>query len=127
MVTYALAIAKYIKNASKGAASTITRLCGIAVEDQTAGGTANANIMLGGTTPAAGTWNIFSQSTRESVWYGRHRFVSSTGPILAFGTGSPEGAIAAPVGSMYGRTDGGAGTSFYVKESGTGNTGWVAK
>lgn len=43
------------------------------------------------------------------------------------GSGSPEGALAAPVGSIYSRTDGGAGTSFYVKESGTGNTGWVAK
>lgn len=43
------------------------------------------------------------------------------------GTGSPEGAITAPVGSLYSRTNGGAGTSFYVKESGTGNTGWVAK
>ena len=29
--------------------------------------------------------------------------------------------------SLYSRTDGGAGTSLYVKESGTGNTGWVAK
>jgi hypothetical protein len=43
------------------------------------------------------------------------------------GAGSPEGAVTAPVGSLYSRTDGGAGTSFYVKESGTGNTGWVAK
>ncbi len=31
------------------------------------------------------------------------------------------------IGSTYRRKDGGAGTSFYVKESGTGNTGWVAK
>lgn len=46
--------------------------------------------------------------------------------ILA-GTGSPEGAKTAPVGSLYLRSDGGAGTSHYVKESGTGNTGWVAK
>ena len=43
------------------------------------------------------------------------------------GAGSPEGAVAAVVGSIYSRTDGGAGTSFYVKESGTGNTGWAAK
>lgn len=43
------------------------------------------------------------------------------------GSGTPEGAVAAPVGSTFRRTDGGAGTSFYVKESGTGNTGWVAK
>jgi len=43
------------------------------------------------------------------------------------GDGSPEGAVTAPVSSRYYRRDGGAGTSFYVKESGSGNTGWVAK
>jgi len=43
------------------------------------------------------------------------------------GSGSPEGVITADIGSIYFRTDGGAGTSFYVKESGTGNTGWVGK
>jgi len=44
-----------------------------------------------------------------------------------FGSGSPEGVVTAPIGCIYSRTDGGAGTSMYVKESGTGNTGWVAK
>lgn len=43
------------------------------------------------------------------------------------GSGSPEGAVSADVGSIYQRTDGGALTSFYVKETGAGNTGWVAK
>lgn len=43
------------------------------------------------------------------------------------GTGTPEGAVTAPVGSMYLRDDGGAGTTLYIKESGAGNTGWVAK
>lgn len=43
------------------------------------------------------------------------------------GSGSPEGVVTAPVGHLYLRTDGGAGTTFYVKETGTGNTGWVAK
>lgn len=43
------------------------------------------------------------------------------------GAGSPEGVVLAPVGSLYSRTDGGAGTTLYVKESGVGNTGWVAK
>jgi hypothetical protein len=43
------------------------------------------------------------------------------------GPGSPEGSLTAPVGSLFSRTDGGAGTSLYVKESGTGNTGWVGK
>lgn len=43
------------------------------------------------------------------------------------GIGTPEGAVAAPVGTLYIRADGGAGTTLYVKESGTGNTGWAAK
>jgi hypothetical protein len=43
------------------------------------------------------------------------------------GTGSPEGAVTAPAGSMYLNTTAGAGTTLYVKESGAGNTGWVAK
>lgn len=49
------------------------------------------------------------------------------GPTITSGTGTPEGAVSAPVGSIRFRTDGGAGTSIYVKESGAGNTGWVAK
>jgi len=43
------------------------------------------------------------------------------------GAGTPEGAVTAPIGSLFTRTDGGASTTLYVKESGAGNTGWVAK
>ena len=43
-----------------------------------------------------------------------------------YGSGSPEGVVTAPVGAVYHRTDGGSGTSIYVKESGAGDTGWVA-
>lgn len=43
------------------------------------------------------------------------------------GAGSPEGAVAAKVGSLYQRTDGGAGTTLYVKEAGSGATGWAGK
>ena len=43
------------------------------------------------------------------------------------GSGTPEGAVKAPVGHIYLRDDGSTGTVFYVKESGNGNTGWVAK
>jgi parallel beta-helix repeat protein len=53
---------------------------------------------------------------------------TTTGFVMDFtGNGSPEGVVAAPVGSQYRRADGGAGTCLYVKESGTGTTGWVAK
>jgi hypothetical protein len=43
------------------------------------------------------------------------------------GTGTPEGSIISAVGGLWRRTDGGASTTLYVKESGTSNTGWVAK
>lgn len=41
------------------------------------------------------------------------------------GYGSPEAVITAGIGSLYLRANGGAGTALYIKESGTGNTGWV--
>lgn len=43
------------------------------------------------------------------------------------GYGSPENSVSAGIGSVYHRLDGGASTSIYVKESGTGATGWTAK
>lgn len=44
------------------------------------------------------------------------------------GEGSPQGVVVAKVGRLYTRTDGGAGTTLYVKESGNNtSTGWVAK
>lgn len=49
------------------------------------------------------------------------------GVLVRSGSGSPESAVTAPVGSLYLRSDGGASTTLYVKESGAGNTGWVAK
>lgn len=47
--------------------------------------------------------------------------------LIRRGTGSPEGAVTASVGTIFLRSDGGASTTLYVKESGAGNTGWVAK
>ena len=43
------------------------------------------------------------------------------------GTGSPEGSVTARPGAIYTNKSGGASTTLYVKESGTGKTGWVAK
>jgi hypothetical protein len=52
---------------------------------------------------------------------------SVSGVTWTIGTGSPEGVVTAPVGSMYTRTNGAANTTLYIKETGTGNTGWTAK
>jgi hypothetical protein len=50
-----------------------------------------------------------------------------TGNGVFSGSGSPNSVVTAPIGSLYVNTTGTAGTTLYVKESGTGNTGWVAK
>jgi len=47
--------------------------------------------------------------------------------LIYSGTGSPNTVLTAPVGSLFLRTDGGTNTTLYVKESTSGNTGWVAK
>jgi hypothetical protein len=39
-------------------------------------------------------------------------------------TGNPEGTQVAPAGSIYENLNGGAGTTLYYKESGSGNLGW---
>lgn len=49
-----------------------------------------------------------------------------SGPIWVAGTGTPESSVTAPIGSIYSRTDGAAGTAFYRKETGVGATGWTA-
>lgn len=58
---------------------------------------------------------------------GRYYIGTNAGVFWDSGAGTPEGAVTAPVGSLFTRTDGGATTTLYVKTSGTGNTGWTAK
>jgi len=53
--------------------------------------------------------------------------VQSTSAQILSGIDTPEGVVTAAVGSLFMRTNGGANTTLYVKESGTGNTGWIAK
>ena len=130
-VTYSLIVGAYLPAATKGPASTIQRCAGIFTVQQTVGSSANANIMIDagtGTVPA-GNWSIYSDSARESVFKGPVRIgtAGGTAPLVTSGAGSPEGVLTAQIGSIYMRTDGGALTTLYVKETGTGNTGWVAK
>lgn len=46
------------------------------------------------------------------------RIGGATGPFWLSGQGSPEGEVAAPVGSLFSRIDGGEGQTLYVKETG---------
>lgn len=52
---------------------------------------------------------------------------SAESVLILRGTGDPDGNVTAGIGSLWLRSDGSAGTTLYVKESGVGNTGWVAK
>lgn len=72
------------------------------------------------------TYNYGASTLRWGASYVSKRFYTAT-LFDGVGSGSPEGVLTGAIGSTYRRTDGGTGTSFYVKESGTGNTGWVAK
>lgn len=100
---------------------------GIRIDDIAGGFGSNVNLGIGATVAVSGSWSIYNVSTRDNLQGGKTIFGTTTGPQQTFGAGTPEGNITAPVGSTYMRTDGGAGTAFYVKESGTGNTGWVGK
>lgn len=61
----------------------------------------------------------------SNSYVSRRMYTATTGDL--FGNGSPEGSVTAGVGSTYRRLDGGTSSSFYVKETGKGNTGWIAK
>lgn len=47
--------------------------------------------------------------------------------VISAAVGAPEGVVSASVGSLFMRTDDVEGSILYVKKSGSGNTGWVAK
>lgn len=65
-------------------------------------------------------------NTGISGVYG-HMTFGKSGPGVYSGSASPNSLVTAGVGSIYLRSGGAAGTSFYVKESGAGDTGWVGK
>ncbi|MGM1023417.1 MAG: pyocin knob domain-containing protein [Bacillota bacterium] len=62
----------------------------------------------------------------DNLWWsgGDLNSLKAAAANLYSGNGSPEGVVTAPVGSLYRRWDGGANATLYVKQSGSGNTGW---
>lgn len=76
--------------------------------------------------------NIFDSVTTDLDGLSNTNFLVlggiGRGSVSIFGgAGSPNGVLPAPIGSMFMRFDGAPGSTLYVKESGTGNAGWVAK
>lgn len=89
-----------------------------------------------GLNKAESGWTSFM--TRNATGTNATAYLNAIGQIIGedsggntlgiyFGSGSPEGSKTANVGSLYLRTDGSTSTTLYIKETGTGNTGWVAK
>jgi hypothetical protein len=100
------------------AGSTVTTMYGLDIQDQKpAGVTTSYGIYQRGASDA----NYFAGEVRGNIGFRQ----GASGPTWSSGTGSPEGVVAAPVGSIFSRTDGGIDTTFYRKEVGSGNTGWV--
>lgn len=81
--------------------------------------------------PGDATQSFGSAAIRWGTAYTNHvntgDITVSGGALISSGYNSPEGVITAVVGSLYLCLNGGAGTTLYVKQSGTGNTGWVGK
>lgn len=80
---------------------------------------------------ATGTLQVVNDAGTTVIWELSDAGVIGVGATgsatIRKGAGSPEGVVTAVVGSLFLRTDGGATTTLYVKESGASNTGWVAK
>lgn len=70
-----------------------------------------------------GSWIVGDRFGNNQVEIIRQNFVTVKG-VRLYGSGSPEGTVTASVGELYRRTDGGPGTTLYIKESGAGSTGW---
>jgi hypothetical protein len=75
--------------------------------------------------PAHPGWQAWSVAALRFFFWNGTAWIAKQ--EMQTGTGAPNGAVTAPVGAVYTDLTGGASTTLYVKESGTGNTGWVAK
>lgn len=82
-------------------------------------------------TMGIGEYNVnYGASEEIDTFTGIGRFTNlyfTPNVTLTTGSGSPQGVVTASPGSLYLNLNGGSNTTLYVKESGTGNTGWTAK
>jgi hypothetical protein len=70
---------------------------------------------------AASSYNLGDGTNRLAAVFSNAYSLGSTGLTISSGTGAP--GVAAPSGSIYLRTDGGAGTTLYVSEGAS----WASK
>ena len=101
-----------------GGTGSITSRNGIRIASQNQGNP-------GGRNP--NSWAIHEDDPLDRNALGSINLGGDAGPLISAGNGNPEGVVTSVAGGLYLRLDGGAQSTLYVKESGTGNTGWVAK
>lgn len=114
---------------------TFVKVASATAHVQLVNGVATCTIRAGGSATnsplrleAKGSGDVYVGTGFDLVVEDAKVFMSSTsGPFIQSGSGTPESVVTAPIGSLFMRTDGGSSTTLYVKESGTGNTGWVGK
>jgi len=106
---------------------------GVQIEDSAAAGSGalwlgnvGSRIQATGTNMYLTANAIFMRKT-DLTNSGLKLFLGGTSDAsIQAGTGSPQSVVTANPGSMFLRQDGGAGTTLYIKESGTGTSGWRA-
>lgn len=96
---------------------------------------------IGGGIPSSGTID-FGATTTGIISYATNTLIKlsvaavqivtplkiqNTDCAIYAGAGNPNGVVTAVPGSLYTNNAGGASSTLYVKESGIGNTGWIAK
>jgi len=86
-------------------------------------GTDFGMLQFGGTTSSFPA--LKRSSTKLQIRLGDDSgFGAVEGSNIRSGTGTPEGVVSAPVGTLFSRTDGAADSSAYIKTSGIGSGGW---
>lgn len=93
--------------------------------------TATSGVTLSGTVAqllnSFVTGNLIASVYTTPYTYGAALVKESGGVVPTFsGNGSPETVVTAGIGSLFKRRDGSTDTTLYRKETGTGNTGWIA-
>ena len=83
----------------------------------------NQGIVISNSALTDGKAISMAQSHKIS-WYSAFQTISAQ---MMSGAGSPAGVVSCTARCLYIRTDGGAGSTLYINETGGGTSGWAAK
>ena len=119
---------------NKTTPTSALEVAGTILATGTAGNITASGIVSGAQLTVTGNSEIYGWLQVNDTFYGTNielaalsgpaSVITLTNTTIKSDNGDPEGVMVAPVGSLYLRPDGGAGTCAYIKETGTGNTGW---